>query len=90
MIDMLRGWSARPYAYRAVWAQDTGAQLQEVACPLHLISSPDDLLYDHFEKACAVRPDARKTVLSGGANFSPDLVTDELVAALSASGFYAN
>jgi pimeloyl-ACP methyl ester carboxylesterase len=89
MIDMLRGWAARPHAYRAVWAQDTGEQLARVDCPLHLISSPDDLLFDQFTKACALRPDARSTVLSGGANFSPDLVTGELVAALEDSGFFS-
>lgn len=90
MIDMLRGWASRPYAYRAVWAQDTGAQLLGVTCPLHLISSPDDLLFEHFEKACAVRPDARATVLSGGANFSPDLVPGEVAAALIGSAFYTD
>ena len=90
MIDMLRGWAARPHAYRAVWAQDTGEQLARIECPLHLISSPDDLLFDQFTKACALRPDAMATVLSGGANFSPDLVTGELVAALEETDFYAH
>lgn len=88
MIDMLRGWSSRPHAYRAVWAQDTAAQLREVTCPLHLISSPDDLLFAYFERARALRPDALCTVLSGGANFTPDLATGELVAAFERSAFY--
>ncbi|WP_439533147.1 alpha/beta fold hydrolase [Polymorphobacter sp.] len=89
MIDMLRGWAGRPHAYRAVWAQDTAAQLRAVACPLHLVSSPDDLLFDRFAATCAGVPDARVTVLSGGANFAPDLVPDEVAAALDASGYYA-
>lgn len=89
MIDMMRGWASRPHAYGAVWAQDVGAQLRAVACPLHLISSPDDMLFDRFGATCAVRPDARVTILSGGANFAPDLVPDEVIAALDGSGFYA-
>jgi pimeloyl-ACP methyl ester carboxylesterase len=88
MTDMLRGWASRPHAYRAVWAQDTGEQLRRVACPLHLITSTDDLLFSTFERTCGVRPDARKTVLTGGANFAPDLVTDTLVEALEESGFF--
>lgn len=90
MIDMLRGWQSRPHAYRAVWAQDTGAQLRAVRCPLHLVTSPDDLLFDRFADTCAARPDARVTTLSGGANFAPDLVTDEVIAALDGSGYYAS
>jgi len=88
MMDMMRGWAARPHAYRAVWDQDVAAQLRSIICPLHLISSPDDLLFDLFDRTCAVRPDARVTILSGGANFAPDLRADEVAAALDASGFY--
>ena len=89
MIDMLRGWESRPHAYGAVWAQDTGALLDHVAAPLHLVTSRDDLLFSHFERTCALRPDARVTVLGGGANFAPDLVPDEMADALAASGFFA-
>jgi pimeloyl-ACP methyl ester carboxylesterase len=89
MIDMLRGWASRPHAYGAVWAQDTGAQLGRVACPLHLISSPDDLLFAAFERTSTVRPDALRTVLPGGANFAPDLVPAEMADALERSGFLA-
>jgi pimeloyl-ACP methyl ester carboxylesterase len=89
MIDMLRGWASRPHAYRAVWAQDTAAQLELITCPLHLISSPDDLLHGYFERASKLYPDALRTELSGGANFAPDLVPDEFAAALIDSGFYA-
>ncbi|MFZ5705177.1 MAG: alpha/beta fold hydrolase [Pseudomonadota bacterium] len=88
MIDMLRGWASRPHAYRAVWEQDVAAQLGSLTCPLHLISSPDDLLFGLFNRTCAVRPDAQVTILSGGANFAPDLKADEVASALDASGFY--
>ncbi|MET0239114.1 MAG: alpha/beta fold hydrolase [Sphingobium sp.] len=88
MIDMLRGWASRPHAYHAVWAQDTAAQLECITCPLHLISSPDDLLHSYFQRAGELRPDALRTTLSGGANFVPDLVPDEFAAALLNSGFY--
>lgn len=90
MMDMMRGWASRPHAYRAVWEQDVAEQLRAVTCPLHLISSPDDLLFNLFDRTCAVRPDAKVTILSGGANFAPDLKADEVASALEASGFYAN
>ncbi|MBP8233017.1 MAG: alpha/beta fold hydrolase [Rhizorhabdus sp.] len=88
MMDMMRGWASRPHAYRAVWEQDVAAQLRAIVCPLHLVSSPDDLLFGLFDRTCAVRPDARVTILSGGANFAPDLNADEVASALDASGFY--
>jgi len=88
MMDMMRGWASRPHAYRAVWEQDVAERLRAVACPLHLVSSPDDLLFNLFDRTCAIRPDARVTILSGGANFAPDLKADEVASALDASGFY--
>lgn len=82
MQDMLRAWSARPHAYAAVWTQDFAALYAALSCPTMIMSAPDDILWPWFEHASALRPDFDAVVLSGGANFAPDLIPNEVATAL--------
>lgn len=84
MVDMLRAWAARPHAYGAVWGQDFAALFATITCPMLLMAAPDDILFPYLARATAMRPDAIVVPLSGGANFEPDLVPDEVAAAISA------
>jgi pimeloyl-ACP methyl ester carboxylesterase len=72
LLDTVRAWWGRAQAYRAVWAQDWTALYQQTRCPVLLMCAPDDVLHPFFERAQALRPDARTWPLTG-ANFEPDL-----------------
>jgi pimeloyl-ACP methyl ester carboxylesterase len=82
MQDMLRAWAARPHAYGAVWAMDSGPLYRALACPTTAISARDDLLFPYLERLKAIRPDIVCVTLEEGGNFEPDLATDALVEAL--------
>jgi pimeloyl-ACP methyl ester carboxylesterase len=82
MIGMLRAYATRPDAYRAVWETDFASAYDALDCPTMIMSAPDDLMFEGFERAKAARPDVPAVTLSGGANFEPDLVSDEVAAAI--------
>ena len=82
MVDMLRAWKSRPHAYDAVWRQDALASLSTITCPVTMMAAPDDLLFPYLERALSACPTARRAMLLGGANYEPDLVPDEVAAAL--------
>lgn len=84
MSAMLRSWQARQWTYGAVWDFDFHAAFARVAGPLMIMSSPDDVLHDVFDRARAMRPDATAVLLSGGANYQPDIVPGEIAAAIRA------
>ena len=82
MVDQLRAWATRPDAYAAAWAQDNAASIARLTCPAIAAAAPDDLLHPSLARVAELRPDLRCVTLSGGANFEPDLVPDELATLL--------
>lgn len=86
MVDHLIAHRAMPMAFTGVWEQDFQRLYAEVSVPLHIMCSRDDVLWPLFERAAAVRPDARRSVV-GGADFQPDRdpggVADALTSFLS-------
>lgn len=84
MSAMLRSWQTRSWTYGAVWNYDFAAAFQRVAGPLLIMSAPDDVLQPYFERAKAMRPDAKAVLLSGGVNYQTDLVPEEIAHALAA------
>jgi pimeloyl-ACP methyl ester carboxylesterase len=83
MVDHLIAHKAMPMAFSAVWNQDVEAALRAVDVPLHLMCSPDDVLWPLFERAKALRPDAHSSVV-GGADFQPDRDPEGVAMALAA------
>lgn len=71
-VDHIRAWKGRNLIYGAVWAQDMLGYIQSVKCPILLVCAKDDALWEHYENARKVRPDAA-TLECSGANFSLDL-----------------
>ena len=71
-VDHIRAWRGRNLIYGAVWEQDMLGYFQSVKCPILLICAKDDVLWEHYENARKVRPDAATRECSG-ANFSLDL-----------------
>jgi pimeloyl-ACP methyl ester carboxylesterase len=71
MADHLVAHNTMPMAFSAVWKQDFESFFKQVSCPLMLMCSKDDVLWPLFERAAAVRPDARQVIVSGG-DFQPD------------------
>jgi len=82
MADQLRAWWGRVQSYKAVWGQDFPHYYRQVTCPIMIGAAPDDVLYAYLGRAAEMRPDARILTLSG-ANFEPDLDTDNFAAGLS-------
>lgn len=83
MSAMLRSWQTRSWTYGAVWDYDFAAAYARVAAPLTIMSAPDDVLHPWFDRAQAMRPDARPVLLSGGVNYQTDLVPEEIARALA-------
>jgi len=84
MSAMLRSWQTRSWTYGAVWNYDFTSAFQRVIAPLLIISAPDDVLQPYFDRAQAMRPDAKAVLLSGGVNYQTDLVPGEIAHALAA------
>ena len=82
MVDHLIAHETMPMAFTAVWNQDVETLYRGVDVPLHIMCSPDDVLWPLFERAAAMRPDARKSVV-GGADFQPDRDPDGVADALA-------
>nr|WP_047170023.1 alpha/beta hydrolase [Sphingomonas sp. Y57] len=83
MADMLRAWWGRVQSYNAVWGQDFTSFFQRLTCPILLMAAPEDVLRPYLDRACEIRPDARRLDI-GGANFEPDLDPDSFAAGISA------
>lgn len=83
MIDQLRAWTTRSDAYAAAWAQDGAALIARLACPTIAIAAPDDLLFPSLERVARLRPDIPCVTLAKGANYEPDLATEELTPILA-------
>lgn len=81
MVDHLIAHRTMPMAFTAVWNQDVEALYRAVDVPLHIMCSPDDVLWPLFERAGRMRPDARQSVV-GGADFQPDRDPEGVAAAL--------
>ena len=71
MVDHLIAHRTMPMAFNAVWNQDVEGFFRGVDVPLHIMCSLDDVLWPLFERAGAMRPNARQSV-AGGADFQPD------------------
>jgi pimeloyl-ACP methyl ester carboxylesterase len=71
LADHLIAHRTMPMAFAAVWQQDFERFYRSVRCPLHIMCSPDDVLWPLFERAGALRPDATRSVVTGG-DFQPD------------------
>ena len=84
MIDMLHAWQARPHAYAAVWNQDALTLLGRISCPISVMAARDDMTFPYLVRATEACPRATVTTLSAGANFEPDIVPDEIAAAIRA------
>lgn len=82
MVDHLIAHRTMPMAFTGVWEQDFQRLYAEVDVPLHIMCSRDDVLWPLFERAAAVRPDARQSVV-GGADFQPDRDPDGVANALA-------
>jgi pimeloyl-ACP methyl ester carboxylesterase len=70
VVAMLRAWKARPQAYSAVAHHDTAGAMAQVACPVLLLTSPDDFFHESFGRATGLAPGA-VIVETGGGNFQP-------------------
>jgi pimeloyl-ACP methyl ester carboxylesterase len=81
LIDHLIAHRTMPMAFSAVWEQDVEALLKAVDVPLMLMCSETDVLWPLFERACALRPDATRSIV-GGWDFQPDRDPDGVTAAL--------
>ncbi|QTH20171.1 alpha/beta hydrolase [Rhizorhabdus wittichii] len=81
MVDHLIAHRTMPMAFGAVWEQDVEALLKAVNVPLMLMCSETDVLWPLFERACAVRPDATRSIV-GGWDFQPDRDPDGVADAL--------
>lgn len=81
LLDTARAYYGRYQAYSAVWDQDFVAPFQRVQCPMLLMCARDDVLFDYFERAKEMRPDASHRLLEG-ANFEPDQDPDGTASAL--------
>ena len=81
MADHLTAHASMPMAFSAVWAQDFESYFKRVACPLHLMCSKDDVLWPLFERAAALRPDAKTSIVEGG-DFQPDRDPEGVAAAI--------
>lgn len=82
MVDHLIAHRAMPMAFTAVWNQDVEHFYRGVDVPLHIMCSRDDVLWPLFERAGAMRPDARQSIV-GGADFQPDRDPDGVAGALA-------
>ncbi len=82
MADQLRAWWGRVQSYSAVWGQDFPHYYKQVKCPMMIGAAPDDVLFAYLDRAAAMRPDARVLPLNG-ANFEPDLDTENFAAGLA-------
>lgn len=81
VVDTLRAYWGRFQIYTAVWEQDFTALYRRLAQPLAILCAPDDVLHPYFERAAAIRPDARRYSVKGS-NFEPDQDVAGSVAAL--------
>ena len=81
LVDTVRAYYGRYQAYSAVWDQDFTALYQQLTCPLSIMCAPDDVLFDYFERAKRMRPDAEAFELKGS-NFETDQDPDGVAAAL--------
>ena len=82
MSDHLIAHNTMPMAFSAVWQQDFESFFKQVGCPLHIMCSKDDVLWPLFERAAALRPDARQSIVAGG-DFQPDNDPAGVAGALS-------
>ena len=71
LVDHLIAHETMPKAFSAVWQQDVETLLKNVACPLMIMCSKDDVLWPLFERTGRLRPDAKQYIV-GGADFQPD------------------
>ncbi len=81
-VDTARAWNGHIQVYSGIWDQDFIALYKQVACPMQIMCSPNDVLWPIFPRARELRPDAAVAEL-GGSNFQTDEVPDAVVAALS-------
>jgi pimeloyl-ACP methyl ester carboxylesterase len=80
-LDTARAYLGRYQAFSAVWDQDFAELFAQVKCPILAMCADDDVLWPFFQRAVDARPDAKSRVLKG-ATFSPELDTENTVAAL--------
>jgi pimeloyl-ACP methyl ester carboxylesterase len=81
-IDNLRGRVGSVQSYAAVWDQDFSSLYEQIRQPIAIMSARGGVLWDYFERAKSMRPDAHAYEL-GGAGYSPDLDPDGCVRALT-------
>jgi pimeloyl-ACP methyl ester carboxylesterase len=81
LADSIRAYSGRFLAYSAVWDQDFTKLYQQIKAPLLIMCAPDDILFDVFQRAKDLRPDALAMEI-GGANFEPDQDPDGVIKAI--------
>lgn len=65
VASMIRNWRARPQAYRAVSFHDSMALVKKLKCPLLFMTTPEDFFYPRFAEVCALRPDAKVSIVGG-------------------------
>lgn len=80
-VDTARAWKGHIKVYSEIWDQDFSGLFKQVQCPLLIMCSPNDVLWSLFDRAKAMRPDARAVEL-GGSNFQPDEVPQATADAL--------
>lgn len=80
-LDTARSYRGRYQAFSAVWDQNFADLFAEVKCPILAMCADDDVLWPFFQRAIEARPDAKSRVLKG-ATFSPELDTENTIAAL--------
>jgi pimeloyl-ACP methyl ester carboxylesterase len=81
MVDHLSAHETMPMGFSAVWNQDVESTYKALTCPLMIMCSEDDVLWPLFERASAMRPDAKRVIV-GGADYQPDNDPESVANAL--------
>lgn len=80
LLDHARAWRGRMQIYACVWAYDCAAALIKVKdeCGVVALCAKDDVLWPYFENVEAARKGVRCREIKG-ANFGPDLGTEDIL-----------
>jgi pimeloyl-ACP methyl ester carboxylesterase len=83
VVANLRAYASRAVLFASVWDVDYARLLERVEVPILLLCSSDDVLIECHNKAHALRPDARVSLV-GGYNYQTDLDVSGCAAAIRA------
>lgn len=82
-VDHIRAWRGRNLIYGAVWAQESEALYDQIACSILLLCARDDVLWRYFGHVQSLRPEVKSIEVKGG-NFELDRDVEGIEKAWSA------